>query len=428
MSNPFTGRPHAGVLVGITHTHEGSAIIRQPRVLKVGIGLPKGKAINVWIHKSGKWVIQTGYNKENSKVTNFDTMAAAQAAFPALYESAPICPYPRKTPYFTFTANTGGDGSFLPAWEAIEAHGPTPTVIPVVFTSDSPHAGPGTGYRMYSATELKCKGDGVNALRVLSMAETEEEKLAAAQAKSAGDKFFIIDQGCWTMGCKYAKSLIDQKGNEKRQCTPHMDLVFQAVKSVRLGNTAYYHTTGVASISNIFSSLNDIQAITGGRLVGIPMLLTVKQFKTNHNGKAGSAYMVLVEPTMEAARKLLEDLMRRPFGTKQLDAGGAMIDGDVMEAEGDDEEESPLGAEAIHAEFVDEEPAPVTDTVKEKTDNRTDDLAEKLKKQKEAKPEAARGTGNAANDQFNAAESVAAEPAGMPKNAVPESRRKGDLF
>ena len=169
MDSVFKGRPHNGVLVGITHTSDGSAIIRQPRVLKVGIGLPKGKAINVYITKSREWAIATGYNKENGSMKYFKTRAEAEAAFPALYEAAAICPYPRKIAYFTFTANTAGDGVFLPDWDAIEAHGPTPTQIPVVFTSDNPYGGPGTGYRMYSTTEVKCKGDGVNALRVLSM-------------------------------------------------------------------------------------------------------------------------------------------------------------------------------------------------------------------------------------------------------------------
>lgn len=389
MSSPFTGRPHAGVLVGITHTPDGGAIIRQPRVLKVGIGLPKGKACNVWIHRDGQWAIRVGHDKD-AKTHTFKTMAEARAAFDGLFDKAPVCPYPRKTPYFTFTQSTGEDGAFFPAWEAIEAHGPAPAVIPIVFTSDNPYGGPGTGYRMYSATELKCKGDGVNALRVLSLAESEEEKALAAEAKAAGDKYFSIVDGCWTRGCKYAKPIIDARGNEKRQCTPHMDLVFQAVKSVRLGNTAYYHTTGVASISNIFSSLNDIQAISNGRLVGIPMLLTVKKFNTNHNGKAGNAYMVLVEPTQEAATKLIADLMKRPFGTKQLESGSALIEGDITLETDDDEEESPLGAEAIHAEFVDEgepEPAP---TVASKTEDKTAELTERLrKKAEEAKVEQA---------------------------------------
>lgn len=388
MSTVFTGRPHAGVLVGITHTSEGAAIIRQPRVLKVGIGLPKGKAINVWINKSGQWAIATGYSKDNGAVKYFKTMDEARQAFPALYESAPICPYPRKTPYFTFTQNTAGDGTFLPAWEAIEAHGPTPTQIPIVFTSDHPHAGPGTGYRMYSATELKCKGDGVNALRVLSLAETDEEKVLAKQAKESGDKYFPITEGCWTLGCKYAKPLINNRGQEQRQCTPHMDLTFQLVKCMSLGNTAYYHTTGVASISNVFSSLNEVLRVaqllelpTG--MCGIPMELTVRKFNTNHNGKPGNAYMVMVGPTVSAANRLYAMLEKRFMEDRVLESKVvSLIEGEVEPApEDDDEEESPLGAEAIHAEFVDDEaPVTVAETVKEKTDDKTAALAEELKK------------------------------------------------
>ncbi len=54
-----TQQPHArpipGVLYGITHQADGSLIIREPRILKVGIGLPRGPSINVWIAPDGKW-------------------------------------------------------------------------------------------------------------------------------------------------------------------------------------------------------------------------------------------------------------------------------------------------------------------------------------------------------------------------------------
>ena len=46
-------RPIPGVMFGITHETDGSLILREPRILKVGIGLPRGRALNCWIHNAG---------------------------------------------------------------------------------------------------------------------------------------------------------------------------------------------------------------------------------------------------------------------------------------------------------------------------------------------------------------------------------------
>ena len=355
--------PLPGVLYGITHNEDGTTIIRAPKVLKVGIGLPQGRACNVWIHRDGNWVVRVGYKDGESKLHPFKTMQEARDFFYKHYESAPLCPFPRKTPYFTFTRmeKMGDAEVMVPDWEATLAHGPTPTQIRIVFTSDNPFNGAGTGYRMYSRTELRCKGDGINGLRILSMAATAEQKQAAAIAKEAGEKYFPITEGCWTKGCEYAKPLVTEKNGkryEQRQCTPHIDLAFQLLANVRLGSSSYYHSTGVVSISNVFSALNTIKSINDGRLVGIPLVMAVRKFNTNHNGVAGNAYMVVLEPTPEAGSKLIASMMSRSFTAPQIAAPTETVVDEAEEESGENMTPEQITAEFIEGDVDDETEAP----------------------------------------------------------------------
>jgi hypothetical protein len=77
-----------------------------------------------------------------------------------------------------------------PDFGAIEAHGPTPTEIDVVFLDDNPFAG---AYQMWSATELLCTGDGVTARRVFKLAANDAEKALAEQIREQSkgrEKYF----------------------------------------------------------------------------------------------------------------------------------------------------------------------------------------------------------------------------------------------
>ncbi|MGH9437127.1 MAG: hypothetical protein ACRD22_04335, partial [Terriglobia bacterium] len=47
-------------LYGILHQLDGKPIERQVRVLKVGIGVPVGPDVHVWIDGQGQWSVETG--------------------------------------------------------------------------------------------------------------------------------------------------------------------------------------------------------------------------------------------------------------------------------------------------------------------------------------------------------------------------------
>src|SRR4051812_33354262 len=105
MSNQLLAvKPDRTKLYGITHELDGTPRTKQVRVLKVGIGVPVGKDVHVYINAENKWVIVTGiYNqKREEKVERFDTKDEAWKHYVAARKTAPERKYPRKLGYFTF--------------------------------------------------------------------------------------------------------------------------------------------------------------------------------------------------------------------------------------------------------------------------------------------------------------------------------------
>jgi hypothetical protein len=383
-----TTRPDPGKMFGLTHALDGQPIVREPKLVKLSIGHPKGRALEVWIGQDKKWYVRQGYKKDERKTLSFDTRKEAEKLYWETHENSPSCPYPRKLSYFTFNRQ-GPDGNYVPDFGAIEAHGAEPTEIDLVFFDTNPFAGQ---YAMWSASELKCKGDGVNAERVLSMAKGTEQLGLAEKAKTMGGKFFPIVNGCWTTGCPFSE----------KDCKPSGDLRFQLCHKITLGGSAFFHTTGYRSISQLFSSLYRIKMVTGGRIMGIPLKMILRSFKTKHEGKTGTAYGVSLElrasDVEDLQKKMLEqgrsfwNLANPQDVPRQITAPA-----DDMPIESDDE--SPISAQAMHDEFYptegDEEgQATESEKVAEKTKTATDGLTEKLKasatkrakKQEEPKP------------------------------------------
>ena len=383
--------PLPGVLYGITHDESARPIIHAEKVLKVGIGLPKGHAINVWISKSGKWLVQIGHKSADVVMKQFDKREDAESYFAENFDKAPIRPQPAKIPYFTFTrhARIGDADVMIPDWDAIEAHGHCPTSIPIVFASNNPYSGHGTGFRWYSQTELRCKGDGINALRLISLAKTPEEKVLAKQAKDAGEMYFPITEGCWGRGCEYRLPTVREsngKTYESRQCTPNVDLILQLIKSPRISNATYFHTTGEASARNIVSAIANIQNINDGVVKGVPFTMSVQRFNTNHNGLKGFQYKVILDVEPAYGIKLMTEFMSRQASTRRLEAPPAEDPTAIVEDPTNEEGET-ITPEVYNAEFVDDyEPPPPAaaatpaETIKEKTDDKTAALAEDLKK------------------------------------------------
>lgn len=306
--------PSAGVMYGITHELDGRPRVRDVKLLKVGIGLPKGPAISTWIAPSKQWCVCIGYKPGAMKTTNFPDRAEAERFFNDNLAKAPTCPYPRKIGFFTFTRpvmQQDGSELFVPDWDAIEAHGSLPTEIDVVFLDDDPFHG---AYQMWSSTELRCSGDGVNALRVVTLAATEEEKGIAADARAAGEKYFPVSR-CWTNDCPFSK---EPEPGKPSPCKPSGDLRFQLARRIRVGGTAYLHTNAIRSISQIFSSLYRVKALTGGRLTGIPMKMILRPYRTNHNGKAATQYGVSLDFRAEDIESLRRNLIEQAFEFHRL--------------------------------------------------------------------------------------------------------------
>ena len=101
------------VMVGLTHNEDGSPIIRVPRALKVGIGIPRGKALRVFIHPTDRqtpWYLGEGYYDGKSMKERWHKFAdrhACEAKYVELRDRdkprAPDCTYPRKLKFFTFS-------------------------------------------------------------------------------------------------------------------------------------------------------------------------------------------------------------------------------------------------------------------------------------------------------------------------------------
>jgi hypothetical protein len=374
------------MMYGITHELDGSLIIREPKILKVGIGLPKGPAISAWLSPDKKWNITTGFKEGEKKNSKVDTKAEAEEKFHQLLPSAPECKYPRKIGFFTFSrpsVTREGKEQFIPDFDAIEAHGPNPTEIDIVLLDDAPFAG---AYQMWSTSELRCKGDGVSAMRVVTLDAGHKE--AAAAAIAAGQKYFPLT-GCWTGGCPYAKETKVGSDIKPSLCKPGGDLKFQLACNIRVGGTAYFHTTGYRSISSIFSSLHRVASLTGGRLCGIPLKMVLRPFRTNHNGQAATQYAVSLEFRAPDPATLSKRLMESVFAFRQAAPPVRMIESQESAIE---EGEEIISAEAMTAEFYpDEEEQEAPPMVQVKTEEKTAGLAEKMAKNRAVQGKANNG-------------------------------------
>lgn len=312
----------SGNLYGITHDQDGNPRITEPNVIKVSIGLAKGKAINIYIDRESNWVIQTGSGQE-TKRKRLETKDEARREYYSLKPQVPERKYPERLPYFTFS-HLVPSGEYEPDFDVIEAHGPLPTEIEIAFIWDDPFA---ASYQLWTAAEKKCEGDGRDAFRINSAARTAKEKEFAAQAEQQGEKYFPILGGCSEYGCQYCKS---QEGKPPL-CRPLGTLKFQLINSPRLGGTAYLHTTGYQSIRQLFSSIQIFKKVAGanGHITGIPLTMTLSPYTVKHDGRKATQYCVNLEfrkkSAIGAGQSFLEyAAMFQPSGAepqKQLQAG-----------------------------------------------------------------------------------------------------------
>lgn len=362
-------------LYGVTHTPEGAPVVRVPKLIKVSIGAPKGKAIVVYTQRTDDpakpaWLISVGAG-QNAKSHRFATRPEAERAYPDLLKAAPDVVYPRKLGFFAFTRPTA-DGTYEPAWDAIEQHGPMPTEIDLLFFDHDPFE---TSFAMWGATELRCKGNGLQAERLVRFIGEDKTATDAERfvAKQQADGRVAID-GCWSQGCRFSRPTKVNGKEQPSPCKPSGDLKFQLANSIVIGGTAFFHTTGFRSITQIFSSLAAFKQLTGGRLAGIPMRFVIRPYMTKHNGQAAKQFGVSLEFRAETLAGLKQKLLEQasafrdflPAAPLQLTGGGGGgFDGQQTAAFNEEDVEDLTGmteeAEAamINAEFTDGGEAPV---------------------------------------------------------------------
>lgn len=293
-------------LYGVTHDPTtGEPRVVEPRTTKVGIGLSKGKALHAYIDAEDQWVVMLGSGKDAVR-KRFQDKRSAQLYYRTSARSAPERKYPERLPYFTFS-RLAANGDMEPDWDVIADHGPMPTEIDIIFLRDDPFT---AAYQLWGASEKKCQGDGKVALRVLSMAKTPAENQAAAAAEKRGEKYFPVDT-CWLSGCPYSKP----SDTRPSPCRPMGHMVFQLIKSPRLGGSATFNTSGYKSISQLFSSIEIFKRATGsgnaesGFVAGIPLKLVLRPYRVLHAGKPATQYAVSLEFRAASALALKRDLI-----------------------------------------------------------------------------------------------------------------------
>lgn len=345
---------------GLTHELDGTPRIRTPRVIKIQIGNPIGKALHVYMDAAGKWALKIGVETKSNpaKVEKFKTREECEAAYRMAYQNAPLREYPSKLPYYTFS-RVGPNMDLIPDFEVIEKHGPMPTMVPIVFTDDSPFD---AAYEWWKAGRLVCRGNGMEAERSVESAVGLVQIEAAKAAKAEGQKTFLVTDGCYLNGCPFVGK--DERGKD-RGCKPKGQLSGQLALAPRLGGKAAIDTTSAKSIVNIFSALQELQRFTGygdpekGVLAGIGVMMTLRKWKHQQ----GHAYAIGLEFRDTDYGHMRKNLLgqaaefRRLLGApSEPSAAPLAIDaGAVVDAENPEDFEEAALDHATTAEFYPEE-------------------------------------------------------------------------
>jgi len=422
-------KPEYGKLFGVTYDKDTkAAIVRAPRVLKVGIGIPRGRAVHVFMH-NGDWIIRFGawentggkqrlvmktvYRGGQNGLSN--KQSDVEAWYRAHKQDAAVSNRPQKIPHFTFTARNvvedeGGRPVevFEPDFDAIFAHGDSPKRIPVILTSDSPLR---QSDEMWSATELKCHGDGLLAERVISMGSVKDQYWQ--QAKDAGLNMFPV-QPCRLGGCPFSG----------KECKFMSVIEVQLALSLRLGATAYFTSTGEVTAKRLFSSLTSIRSVLdkmGYSLVGVPMYMTLSSFRANHEGKASSQPCVSLELTAAGSKALNLLLAENAWTPTKIAEVGRQISAapEDMLVDAPSQVLAPaIMAEFSEVEFDDDEPAatqPIPAAVK--TAEKTDAITERIRTAKATGAAVPTDPGAAQNEVQQAAPATQQPPEPKPSTA-----------
>lgn len=216
-------------IIGITHNENGQPKVRRTITTKLAIGLPPDETSN----------------------------------------------YPKKLDHIVFLKKIyqGKEMKWVIDEELTAHYGEKCAELYVVLFDDDMEAVLPTMRRAYSARGCFCRGDGVTA---------ERRPGYAGKPDDPWNPFQIYKGPCANAGCP-----IDEAG----KCKPTGTMYFMLKDFPSLGSLCKLSTTSEQSIGQLYSALQDLRNVTGGRLMGIHAKLFIhpdKSMYANNNGKTVS--------------------------------------------------------------------------------------------------------------------------------------------
>lgn len=152
---------------------------------------------------------------------------------------------PQKLDHFVITTmNKTADDDFVIDESIMKLLGNNPTEVPVTLVYDSPDLNFPTCYAYYDSAQCQCRGDGEIAVTV-----------DGRQIQCNPEK------------CKNAIS---------KKCKPNGVLSVILTNAPGVGGVYKFRTTGWNSIRNLMSSIEFIHGLVGGRIAGLPLMLTLQ--------------------------------------------------------------------------------------------------------------------------------------------------------
>ncbi len=286
------------MIIGVTHDHDGRVVQRLSVSTKVSIGLPPN-----------------GDRNHPTKLDHFVFLRKKKSANRVEWEADP---------------------------ELTQHYGEQCRELHIMLIDDDIENVFPSSYAWWTATERKCWGDGVTAIR-----RTPE--------KPGGQPWTTCGSGCPELA--------------GGQCKPGGDLRFVLADFPRLGSVCRIHTCSYRSIRQIHSALQEIQTFTGGRLAGITAKLTVRPEEATYfdrkekRKKTSSIWALSLEVEGDDMQKLIANLTEnaRLFAeTRKLLGSG----GKVLEVVEDEQEQAPeLTAEFYPAQTNGSSTTEATDAI-----------------------------------------------------------------
>ncbi|WP_094226948.1 recombination directionality factor [Methanolobus psychrotolerans] len=172
---------------------------------------------------------------------------------------------PQKLDHFVITTMQKENDDFVEDTAIMAKLGPNCTEIPVILLYDEPSLNFFTSLAHYDSAQCQCRGNGEIAV------------------KADGTQI-----PCNPDTCDYALHKL---------CKPNGVLSVVLQDAPRVGGVWKFRTTGWNSIRNLMSSIEFIHGMTGGRLAGLPLMLTLQPKTTVIPGTRNitTIYMVNIE-------------------------------------------------------------------------------------------------------------------------------------